>query len=127
LALEDTFKFGSIRAICLATFSFWIWDLFLTQPEKFPLGFKDWPTMVSCCSPTDEILFTYITDSMQPCVGDNPKPSVVLLLHHILWMEKYFDNLLANAADRLGRINACRAAHTLVLAYLVWIRALETF
>ncbi len=42
-------------------------------------------------------------------------------------MEKYFEDLFANATDRLQRIDACRDALTLVLAYLAWLRALETF
>jgi hypothetical protein len=83
--------------------------------------------MVSGCSPTDEILYTYFTDGLRRRVGDNPKPSAVLLLHHILCMEKCFDDIFANVTDHLGRIDACRAALTLVLAYLAWLCALETF
>jgi hypothetical protein len=40
-------------------------------------------------------------------------------------MEKYFEDHFVT--DRLGCIDACRAALTLVLAYLMWLRALETF
>jgi hypothetical protein len=42
-------------------------------------------------------------------------------------MEKYFRDLFDKAKDRLGRIDACRAALTLVLAYLAWQHALKTF
>lgn len=125
--LEKAVTFGSIRAIRSAASHFWIWDLLLTQPEKLTLGFKDRPTVVSGCSPTDEIAYTYFTDGMRRRVGDDPKPSAVLLLHHIIWMEKHFAALFANAVDRCGRVDACRAALTLVLAYLAWLRALETF
>jgi hypothetical protein len=71
--------------------------------------------------------YTYFTDGMQRRVGDNPKPSTVLLLPHILWMEKYFTDLFANAKDLYGHVEACRAALTLVLAYLAWLRVRETF
>jgi hypothetical protein len=57
--LEATVKFGSIRAIRSAASHFWIWDLLLTQPDKLTLGFKDRPTMVHGCSPTDEIAYTF--------------------------------------------------------------------
>jgi hypothetical protein len=83
--------------------------------------------VVSGCSPTDEIAYTYFTDGMRRRVGDDPKPSAVLLLHHIIWMEKHFKALFANAVERCGRVDACRAAPTLGLAYLAWLRALETF
>jgi hypothetical protein len=125
--LEEPVKFGSIRAIRSAASHFWIWDLLLTQPEKLTLGFKDRPTLVAACSPTDEIAYTYFTDGMRRRVGDNPKPSAVLLLHHVLWLDKYFADLFANARDRHGRLEACRAALTLDLAYLAWLRARETF
>jgi hypothetical protein len=125
--LEATVKFGSIRAIRLAASHFWIWDLLLTQPDKLTLGFKDRPTMVHGCSPTDEIAYTFFTDGMRRRVGDNPKPSAVLLLHHILWMANYFDELFSHAPTRSGRVEACRAALTLVLAFLAWLRAMETF
>jgi hypothetical protein len=42
-------------------------------------------------------------------------------------MEKHFDKILANAMECLGRINACCSTFTLVLAYLAWLCALETF
>jgi hypothetical protein len=43
-------------------------------------------------------------------------------------MKKYFTDIFANhAKDRHGRVEACRAALTLVLAYLAWLRARETF
>jgi hypothetical protein len=92
-----------------------------------PVSHNSHLTIVSGCSPTGEILYTYFTDGMRRGVGDNPKPSAVLLLYHILWMEKYFEDLFDKAKDCLGRFDACRAALTLVLAYLAWLRALETF
>jgi hypothetical protein len=78
-AFEATVKLGSIRATPPAASHFWIWDLLLTQPEKLTLGFKDWPTIVSGCSPTNEIsyTYTYFMDGMQGRVRDNPKPSAV--------------------------------------------------
>jgi hypothetical protein len=127
LDLEKAVTFGSIRAIRSAASHFWIWDLLLTQPEKLTLGFKDQPTVVSGCSPTDEIAYTYFTHGMRRRVGDDPKPSAVLLLHHIIWMKKHLGALFANAVDCCGRVDACWAALTLVSAYLAWLRALETF
>jgi hypothetical protein len=125
--LEKAVTFSSIRAIRSATSHFWILDLLLTQPEKLTLGFKDRPTVVSGCSPTDEIAYTYFTDGMRRRDSDDPKPLAVLLLHHIIWMEKHSEALFANAVDRCGRVDACRVALTLVLVYLAWLRALETF
>jgi hypothetical protein len=98
LDLEETVTFGSIRAICTAASHFWIWDLLLTQLDKLTFGFKDRPTMVHCCSPTDEIAYTLFMDGMRRRVWDNPKPSVALLLYHILWMANYFDDLFLHAS-----------------------------
>jgi hypothetical protein len=83
--------------------------------------------MVHGCSPTDEIAYTLFTDGMRRRAGGNPKPSAVLLLHHILWMANYFDELVSHASTWSGRVEACSAALTLVLAFLAWLRAMETF
>jgi hypothetical protein len=80
----DSVKFGSILAIRLAASHFWMWDLLLAHPERLTLGFKDRPAVVEGCSPTDEVAYTFFTDSMKRRIGDNPQPSATLLLHHIL-------------------------------------------
>jgi hypothetical protein len=59
---------------------------------------------------------------MRQRVGDSPKLLAVLLVHHILWMANYFDDLFSYAHDRSGCVEACRAALTLVLAYSAWLR-----
>jgi hypothetical protein len=117
LDLEETVKFGSIRAIRLAASHFWIWNLLLTQLDKLTLGFKDCPTMVHGCSPTDEIAYMSFMDDMRRHVGDNPKPLAVLLLHHIIWMVNYFYELFLHAPTRSGCVEACCAALILILAF----------
>jgi hypothetical protein len=125
--LETTVKFGSVRAVRSAASHFWIMDLLQAQPEKLTLGFKDRPTVVEGCSPTEELAFTYFTDGLKRRLGDHPKPSAVLLWHHIQWLDKYFLNLFLHATDPVVRANACRAGLTNLLAFLGWLRAQETF
>jgi hypothetical protein len=60
-------------------------------------------------------------------LGNNPKPSVVLLILHVQWLADYYELLYRQATDPLVRVNACRAAVTHLLLYLGWLRALETF
>jgi hypothetical protein len=125
--LAESIKFGSIRGVRSAASHFWLWDLLLTHPEKLTLGFKDRPTIVEGCSPTDEISYTYFTDGMRRRLGDNPKPSAVLLLDHILWINRYYTRLYAAAPKDDIRIELCRAAITHATSYLGWLRACETF
>jgi hypothetical protein len=126
-ARETTVKFGSIRALRSAASHFWILDLLHTKPSKLTLGYKDRPVVVESCSPTDEAAVTYFTDGLRRRLGNNPKPSVVLLIQHMQWLDTYYEGLYRQARHPLGRANACRAATTHLLSYIGWLRALETF
>jgi hypothetical protein len=126
-AKTDPVKFGSIRAIRSAASHFWIWDLLLAHPDRLTLGFKDRPLVFEGCSPTDEAAYTFFTDGMRRRIGDNPQPSATLLLHHILWINAYFERIYHSADDDNLRINICRAALTHLLSFIGWLRAVETF
>jgi hypothetical protein len=104
-----------------------MWDLLLAHPERLTLGFKDCPVMVEGCSPTDEVAYTFFTDGMKRRIGDNPQPSATLLLHHILWINAYFERLYRSADDNNIRIDICRAALTHLFSFVGWLRAVETF
>jgi hypothetical protein len=95
--LVEPVKFGSIRGVRSAVSHFWIWDLLLTHPERLTLGYKDHPMLVEACSPTEEMAYTYFTDGMRRRIGDNPRPSAVLLLEHIVWFDRYYDREFAAA------------------------------
>lgn len=124
---DTTVKFGSIRALRSAASHFWILDLLHTKPSKLTLGYKDRPLVVEGCSPTAEAAVTYFSDGLRRRLGDNPKPSVVLLIHHMQWLADYYEQLYRQATSPLVRTNACRAAVTHLMSYLGWLRALETF
>lgn len=125
--LADTIKFGTIRGLRSAAAHFWIWDLLHTNPDKLTLGFRDRPMVVHGCSPTDEVAYTYFTDGLKRRLGDNPKPSTVLLLDHMIWIDAYFESIFEPATNGQVCINICRAATTHLLALLGWLRAKETF
>jgi hypothetical protein len=119
--MDAAIKFGSIRAVRSAASHFWIWDLLLTHPERLTLGFKDRPVVVEGCSPTDEVAYTFFTDGMKRRIGDNPQPSATLLLHHLLWINSYFDQLYRSAETIDRRIDICCAAVTHVISFLGWL------
>jgi hypothetical protein len=56
--LAESVKFSTVRGLCSAASHFCIWDLLHANPEKLTLGFKDRPTIVESCSPTDEVAYT---------------------------------------------------------------------
>jgi hypothetical protein len=108
--LAESVKFGSIQGVRSVASHFWIWDLLLTHPERLTFGYKDRPTLVEGCSPTEEISYTCFTDGMRPRIGDNPRPWAVLLLEHILWIDRFYSREFAAAITDDARIEACRAA-----------------
>jgi hypothetical protein len=103
-----------------------MWDLLLTRPSRLTLGFRDRPTVVASCSPTDEVSYTYFTDGMRHRVGDNPKPSMVFLLSHVLWLDRYFGTLYRQAITQESRRTMAQAIVTHIIAILGWLRASET-
>jgi hypothetical protein len=125
--LAESVKFGSIRGVRSAASHFWIWDLLLTHPERLTFGYKDRPTLVKGCSPAKEISYTYFTDGMRRRIGDNPCPSAVLLLEHIVWIDRFYSREFAAAIRDDAHIEACWAAICHATSYLGWLRALETF
>jgi hypothetical protein len=83
--------------------------------------------LVEGCSPTEEILYTYFTDGMPRRIGGNPRPSAVLLLEHIVWIDRFYNREFAAAVADEARIEVCRAAICHATSYLGWLRALRTF
>jgi hypothetical protein len=126
-ALEEAVTFGTVRGLRSAASHFWIWDLFQSCPDRLTLGFKDRPTLVQQCSPTDEVVYTYFTEGMKRRMGDHPKPSAVLLLSHMIQIDHHYLDLFRQAPNLQVRIGACRAAVTHLFAYLGWLRGRETF
>jgi hypothetical protein len=121
-ALEEAVTFGTVRGLCSAA-----WDLLQSCPDRLTLGFKDRPTLVQQCSPTEEVAYTYFTEGMKRRMGDHPKPSAVLLLSHMIQIDHHYLDLFRQAPNLQVSIGACRAAVTHLFAYLGWLRGRETF
>jgi hypothetical protein len=60
--------------------------------------------LVEGCSPTEEILYTYFTDGMRRRIGNNPRPSAVLLLEHIVWIDRFYNREFAAAVADEARM-----------------------
>jgi hypothetical protein len=103
---ERTITFGMGRGLRSAASHFWLMDLLYTHPEHLTTGFKDRPTFVSKCSPTDELTYTNFTKGLRRRIGDHPNPSTVLLDHHIHWINWYFQTLYQQASTTAQRIEA---------------------
>jgi hypothetical protein len=120
-------QYPTVRALRSAASHHWILDLLQTTPTGLTLGFKDRPTVVSGCSPTDELAFTFFADGMKRRMGDHAKAAVPLLDQHVRWMNHYWDlQFLAPTTNKVKR-EACRAAITNLSAWLGWLRAAECF
>jgi hypothetical protein len=124
---ETTVSYGSVRAICAAASHFWIWDLFVSHPERLTLGYKKRPLLVEGFSPTDETMCMFFTHGMKRRLGDHPKPSAVLLVEHVIWINKHLDERFLAAPTDAIKIETCRIALTHATAYAGWLRAMETF
>jgi hypothetical protein len=96
-------------------------------PSQLTYGFRDKPTVVPSCNPTDELGYTVFSEGMKRRIGDKTTPSAILLDQHITWMNHYFCDLYTSANDLDVKLAACRAAITNLVAWLAWLRAVETF
>jgi hypothetical protein len=115
---DKTISFGTNRAMRSAASHYWLWDLLHAPDDKLTLGFKNRPLLVQGCSPTDEAAYTYFTDGFKRPVGNNPKPSAVLLLRHVLWLDTHYLSMYLGAASNTVKADICRAALTNVLAVI---------
>jgi hypothetical protein len=96
-------------------------------PDCLVYGFRDKPPVVPACNPTDELVYTVFADGMKRRIGDKSNPSNVLLDHHITWMNRHFMENYRAATNLSVKSAISRAAIANLLAWLAWLRALETF
>jgi hypothetical protein len=122
-----TVKFGTIRGLRSAAAFQTTWNWIQAHPDQVTVGLKNQPTMVAHCNPTDEMAYTYFTDGMRRRLGDKTNPSAVLLDQHVTWINKHFRDLYLSSTDIDIRRDTCKAAITNLLAWLAWLRAVETF
>jgi hypothetical protein len=83
--------------------------------------------LVATCSPTDQAAYTYFTEGMRGRLGNHPRRSAVLTGKHMMWIDRYYANILRYATTRESHHLICTAGVTHLLSYLGWLRALETF
>jgi hypothetical protein len=99
-----------------------------SRPDNVTVGLKNQPTMmVPRCNPTNEMSFTYFTNGMRRRLGDKSNLSAVLLDQHITWIDNHLREVFRSAEDEDVRLEMCKAAITNLLAWLAWLRAVETF
>jgi hypothetical protein len=60
-------------------------------------------------------------------IGNNPQLLAIHLVHHILLINSYFDQLYRLAEDNDSQIDICQPTLTHVLSFLGWLQACETF
>jgi hypothetical protein len=124
---NSTIKFGTVRALHSAAAFQNTLNWIQSHPDHVTVGYKNQPTMVAHCNPTDEMGYTYFTDGMRRRIGDKTHPSAVLLDQHITWMDAHFKAVYLAATDLDVQLETCRAAIANLLAWLAWLRAVETF
>jgi hypothetical protein len=117
-APDSTIKWGTIRGIHSAAALQSTFNLLQSCPDCLTYGFRDKPTIVSACNPTDELGYTIFADVMKRPIGDKSFPSAVLLDQHIQWMDPHFQQVVMTGDNFNVRLDACRAAITNLLAWL---------
>jgi hypothetical protein len=126
-APEATVKWGTIRALRSAAALQSTFNLLQSIPAQVTVGFRDKPTVVSACNPTDELGCTVFSDGMKRRIGDKSFPSAVLLDQHVTWMNLHFHQVFDATKDSAVKLKTCQAAITNLAAWLAWLRAVETF
>lgn len=124
---DANIKWGTIRALRSAAALQSTFNLLQSIPEKLTFGFRDKPTIVAACNPTDELGYTVFSDGMKRRLGDKTFPSAVLLDQHITWMNLHYLDVHGSASSPAVKLDTCRAAITNLMAWLAWLRAMETF
>jgi hypothetical protein len=126
-APEATVKWGTIRALRSAAALQSTFNLLQSIPAQVTFGFRDKPTVVPACNPTDELGYTIFSDGMKRRIGDKSFPSAVLLDQHVTWMNLHYHQVLEASTDIAVKLETCRAAIANLVGWLLWLRAVETF
>jgi hypothetical protein len=124
---EETIKWVTIRALQSAAAFQSTFNLLQSIPERLTFGFCDKPTIVPACSPTNELGYTVFSDGMKRRIGDKSFPSAVILDQHVSWMNAHFLHVYQSATTLKIRLEMCKAAVINLIAWLGWLRAVETF
>jgi hypothetical protein len=64
---------------------------------------------------------------MKRRIGDKSFPSAVFLDQHVTWMNLHDLEVHGSTQVQTVKLDTCRAAITNLLAWLAWLRAMETF
>jgi hypothetical protein len=123
---DSTVTFGTIRALRSAASHLWTLDLLQHYSDQLTFGFRNRPQMVTACSPTDQIAYTYFTEGLRRRIRDHPVPSTVLTGAHMRWLNQHYDQLFRSATSRALRAHFSRAGITHLASYLGWLRSVET-
>jgi hypothetical protein len=71
---ETTVKWGTVRALRSAAALQCTFNLLQSMPNRLTYGFRDKPTVVAACNPTDELGYTVFSDGMKRRLVTKPTP-----------------------------------------------------
>jgi hypothetical protein len=128
---EDRVTFSTVRMMRSATSLYHTWMKMVEQPGQLIREHgSSRPIQVDGCIPTDGLEYSLMSTGMSRRLGENAKPSQVLLGRHIEWMDNYLNDGYLKAikngnlilAHELAKAGGCN-----LLAWLAWLRGGETF
>jgi len=123
----QSLAFGTVRGIRSAVGQFYQWDWQVSYPDRAVHDGGNRAILVEQCSPTDSIAYTAMTRGLATRKGDNSQPSRALLARHVMFIDKYLDDLYRTATEPGDRADAARAGLSNTCAWLGWFRAMELF
>lgn len=124
--LEHRLQFNTIRSLRSAVSYFLALDSVIRQPS---LGMYDGRRNFLHASGryTDSAIFSLFSAGLATRIGNDPKPSLVLLYRHVLALDRDLDLRFRAATSAVQRTELATAGFANLTFWLGWLRAREAF
>ena len=119
--------FDTSRMLRSAASYFYTWDLQIAYPGRAMRDAQRRGHLTERCLPTDELGYAMMATGMARRMGTESRPSVALQCSHIIAMDLLWHQAWDDTIDLRAHREISAAAVTNLIAWLGWLRAMETF
>ena len=120
-------SFGTIRQLRSAASQFFTWDALMSHPDQSLMDRGQHLTQQAGCRPTDLYSLTLFSSGLAARIGNQPRPSVSLLMQHVMWLDKDLERRYRAATTPAARRELSLTGFTNTALWLGWLRGGEMF
>jgi hypothetical protein len=121
--------YSTTRGLRSAASHYHTWLLHIEHPAHLINDQRQRPVVVERCRPTDELGYVMMAAGMSRRLGEDSTPAKALLDRHIRWINNHLEGCYRRLSVTTGPLarTICRAALCNLVAWLAWLRSMETF